>query len=144
MSLGQQIVIENVGGAGGTIGMGRAAHAEADGDTLLVCHVQLASTATLYRTLSYDAKSAFAPIGLITDAPMTIVGRPDLPPNSAELIAYVKAQGTKVTMANAGIGSASHLCGMLFMAAAQKRLTAVPYRGTGPVLTPIFLGARLI
>jgi tripartite-type tricarboxylate transporter receptor subunit TctC len=137
-SLGQQIVIENVGGAGGTIAIGRAAHADADGYTLLICHVQLASTATLYRTLSYDAKSAFAPIGLITDAPMTIIGRSDLPPNSlAELINYVKAQGTKVTMANAGIGSASHLCGMLFMAAVQKRVTAVPYRGTGPVMTDL-------
>jgi tripartite-type tricarboxylate transporter receptor subunit TctC len=137
-SLGQQIVIENVGGAGGTIAIGRAAHAGADGYTLLICHVQLASTATLYRTLSYDAKSAFAPIGLITDAPMTIIGRPDLPPNSlAELISYVKAQGTKVTLANAGIGSASHLCGMLFMAAIQRRVTAVPYRGTGPVMTDL-------
>jgi tripartite-type tricarboxylate transporter receptor subunit TctC len=136
--LGQQIVIENVGGAGGTIGMGRAAHADPDGYTLLICHVQLASTATLYRALSYDAKSAFAPVGLITDAPMTIIGRPDLPPNSlSELINYVRAQGTKVTMANAGIGSASHLCGMLFMAAIQKRVTAVPYRGTGPVMTDL-------
>jgi tripartite-type tricarboxylate transporter receptor subunit TctC len=138
MSLGQQIVIENVGGAGGTIAIARAAHADADGYTLLICHVQLASTAALYRRLSYDAKSAFAPIGLITDAPMTIIGRPNLPPNSLpELIDYVRDRGARVTMANAGIGSASHLCGMLFMAAIQKRLTAVPYRGTGPVMTDL-------
>jgi tripartite-type tricarboxylate transporter receptor subunit TctC len=143
MALGQQLVIENVGGAGGTIGITRAAHAEPDGYTLLICHVQLATTATLYRKLSYDAKSAFAPIGLVTDAPMTIIGRPDLEPNSLrELIEYVKERGAKVTIANAGIGSASHLCGMLFMNAAQRRLTAVPYRGTGPVMTDL-LGKQI-
>jgi tripartite-type tricarboxylate transporter receptor subunit TctC len=142
-ALGQQIIIENVGGAGGTIAIARAAHAEPDGYTLLICHVQLATTATLYRTLSYDTKSAFAPIGLVTDAPMTIIGRPDLEPNSLrELVEYVKERGTKVTFANAGIGSASHLCGMLFMAAAQKRLTGVPYRGTGPVMTDL-LGKQI-
>lgn len=142
-ALGQQIVIENVGGAGGTIGITRVAHAEPDGYTLLICHVQLATTATLYRTLSYDAKSAFAAIGLVSDAPMTIIGRPDLEPNSLrELIEYIKERGAKVTFGNAGIGSASHLCGMLFMAAAQKRLTAVPYRGTGPVMTDL-LGKQI-
>jgi tripartite-type tricarboxylate transporter receptor subunit TctC len=76
-ALGQQIIIENVGGAGGTIGIARVAHAESDGYTILICHVQLATAATLYRTLSYDTKSAFAPIGLVTGAPMTIIGRPD-------------------------------------------------------------------
>src|SRR6195256_1745768 len=114
--LGQQITIENAGGAGGTIGTGRVVRADPDGYTLLIYHVGLATAATLYRKLPYDTKSAFAAIGLVTDAPMTIIGRPDLEPNTLkELVAYLKGRSAKTTFGNAGIGSASHLCGMLFM-----------------------------
>src|SRR6202521_2511888 len=94
--LGQQFTIENAGGAGGTIGTGRVVRAEPDGYTLLIYHVGLSTAATLYRRLPYDTKSAFAAIGLVTDAPMTIVGRSDLEPNSLkDLIAYLKRPGTK-------------------------------------------------
>jgi tripartite-type tricarboxylate transporter receptor subunit TctC len=136
--LGQQITIENAGGAGGTLGTGRAVRAEPDGYTLLIYHVGLSTAATLYRRLPYDTRSAFAPIGLVTDAPMTIIGRSDLEPNSLqELIAYLKRPGTKPTFGNAGIGSASHLCGMLLMSQMQVQITAVPYRGTAPVMNDL-------
>src|SRR4029077_5936961 len=136
--LGQQITIENAGGAGGTIGTGRVVRAEPDGYTLLIYHVGLSTAATLYRKLPYDTKSAFAPIGLVTAAPMTIIGRPDLEPNTLkELIAYLKSRSTKLTFGNAGIGSASHLCGMLFMSEGQAQLTPVPYRGTAPVMNDL-------
>ncbi len=136
--LGQQITIENVGGAGGTIGTGRVVRAEPDGYTLLIYHVGLSTAATLYRKLPYDTKTALAPIGLVTDAPMTIIGRSDLQPNSlAELIAYLKGPSTKATFGNAGIGSASHLCGMLFLSEVQVQLTTVPYRGTAPVMNDL-------
>jgi tripartite-type tricarboxylate transporter receptor subunit TctC len=136
--LGQQITIENAGGAGGTIGTGRVVRAEPDGYTLLIYHVGLSTAATLYRKLPYDTKSAFAPIGLVTAAPMTIIGRSDLEPNTLqELIAYLKSRSTKLTFGNAGIGSASHLCGMLFMTEVQAQLTPVPYRGTAPVMNDL-------
>jgi tripartite-type tricarboxylate transporter receptor subunit TctC len=86
-TLGQQIIVENVTGAGGTLGARRVAQAEPDGYTLLLHHIGMATSATLYRDLPYDPKSAFAPIGLVTEVPMTLVGRPDFPPNTlAELI----------------------------------------------------------
>ena len=136
--LGQQITIENVGGAGGTIGTGRAVRADPDGYTLLIYHVGLATAATLYRNLPYDTKSAFAAIGLVTEAPMTIIGRSDLPADSLkDLVGYLKGAGAKTTLANAGIGSASHLCGMLLMSQLQVTLTTVPYRGTGPVMNDL-------
>jgi putative tricarboxylic transport membrane protein len=136
--LGQQITIENAGGAGGTIGTGRIVRAEPDGYTLLIYHVGLSTAATLYRRLPYDTKSAFAAIGLVTAAPMTIIGRSDLEPNSLkDLIAYLKRSDTKLSFGNAGIGSASHLCGMLLMFELQVQLTTVPYRGTGPVMNDL-------
>ena len=135
--LGQQILIENVGGAGGTIGTGRVVRAAPDGYTLLIYHVGLATAATLYRQLPYDTKQAFAPVGLITDAPMTIIARSDFPPNTlGELIPHLKSR-EKTTIGNAGVGSAAHLCGMLFMSETKLRLTTVPYRGTAPVMNDL-------
>jgi tripartite-type tricarboxylate transporter receptor subunit TctC len=136
--LGQQFTIENVGGAGGTIGTARVARAEPDGYTLLIYHVGLATAATLYRKLPYDTRSAFAAVGLITDAPMTIIGRSDLEPSSlGDLIPYLERSDTKTTFGNAGIGSASHLCGMLLASVLHIQLTTVPYRGTGPVMNDL-------
>jgi tripartite-type tricarboxylate transporter receptor subunit TctC len=136
--LGQQIVIENVGGAGGTIGTARVVRAAPDGYTLLIYHVGLSTAATLYRQLPYDTRRAFAPIGLITDAPMTIIARSNYPPKTLkEFVDYIKGQGGKTTMGNAGVGSASHLCGMLFMSETKLQLTTVPYRGTGPVMNDL-------
>ncbi len=139
--LGQQIVVENVGGAGGTLGAGRVADAQPDGYTLLLAHIGMATSATLYRSLPYEPLNAFDYIGLVTEVPMTIVARKDFEPNTlAELIDYVKANKDTVTYANAGIGAASHLCGMLFMSAIDTQLTTVPYKGTGPALTDLLGG----
>jgi tripartite-type tricarboxylate transporter receptor subunit TctC len=136
--LGQPIVIENALGAGGTIAATRAARAEPDGYTLMIHHIGISTAATLYRKLPYDTKTAFAPIGLVTNAPMTIIGRPDLPPNTlAELVTYIKANGDKMTFGNAGLGAASHLCGMLFMTAVGKEILAVPYKGNAPIMNDL-------
>jgi tripartite-type tricarboxylate transporter receptor subunit TctC len=142
-SLGQQVIVENAPGAGGTIATTRASRAQPDGYTLLIHHVGLSTAATLYRNLSYDTKTAFAPIGLVTNAPMTIIARPDFPADTLkELVAYAQQQGDKLTYANAGLGAASHLCGMLFMTAIQKQLTAVPYKGNGPIMNDL-LGRQI-
>jgi putative tricarboxylic transport membrane protein len=136
--LGQTIVVENALGAGGTIATARAARAEPDGYTLLIHHIGISTAATLYRKLPYDTRTAFAPIGLVTNAPMTIIGRPDLPPNNlSELITYIKANGDKMTFGNAGLGAASHLCGMLFMTAIDKEVLTVPYKGNAPVMNDL-------
>jgi len=139
--LGQQVVVENVGGAGGTLGAARVAKAAPDGYTLLLHHIGIATSATLYRKLPYDAVKDFEYIGLVTDVPMTIVGRADLEPKDLKgLVDYIKANKDKVTYANAGIGAASHLCGMLFMSAIETPVTTVPYKGTGPAMTDLLGG----
>lgn len=139
--LGQQVVVENVGGAGGTLGAARVAKAAPDGYTLLLHHIGMATSATLYRKPPYDALKDFEYIGLVTDVPMTIVGRANLEAADLKgLIDYVKANKEKVTYANAGIGAASHLCGMLFMSAVGTQVTTVPYKGTGPAMTDLLGG----
>jgi tripartite-type tricarboxylate transporter receptor subunit TctC len=139
--LGQQVVVENVGGAGGTLGAARVAKAAPDGYTLLLHHIGMATSATLYRKLPYDAQKDFEYIGLVTDVPMTIVGRANLEAKDLKgLIDYIKANKEKVTYANAGIGAASHLCGMLFMSAIETQVTTVPYKGTGPAMTDLLGG----
>ncbi len=140
-SLGQQVLVENVTGAGGTVGAARVASSAPDGYTILLHHIGMATSATLYRNLPYDPLAAFSYIGLATTVPMTIVARPDLPATTlAELIDYVKANTATVTYANAGIGAASHLCGMLFMSAIETQVTTVPYKGTGPAMTDLLGG----
>lgn len=139
--LGQQIIVENVGGAGGTLGAGRVANAEPDGYTLLLHHIGMATSATLYRKLAYDTLNSFEYVGLVTEVPMTIVGRKDLEPTDLKgLVDYAKANKDIVTVANAGIGAASHLCGMLFMSAIGTPLVTVPYKGTGPAMTDLLGG----
>jgi tripartite-type tricarboxylate transporter receptor subunit TctC len=139
--LGQQVIVENVGGAGGTLGAGRVASADPDGYTLLLHHIGMATSATLYRNLAYDTLNAFEYIGLVTDVPMTIVARKDFEPTDLKgLVEYAKANKDTVTVANAGIGAASHLCGMLFMSAIGTSLVTVPYKGTGPAMTDLLGG----
>jgi tripartite-type tricarboxylate transporter receptor subunit TctC len=139
--LGQTIIIENATGAGGTIAAARAARAEPDGYTILIHHIGISTAATLYRKLPYDTKTAFAPIGLVTNAPMTIIARPNLPPSTlAELITYIKANGDKMTFGNAGLGAASQLCGLMFMNAIDKQILSVPYKGNGPVMNDLIAG----
>jgi tripartite-type tricarboxylate transporter receptor subunit TctC len=139
--LGTQMIVENVGGAGGTIGANRVAKAAADGYTLFLHHIGHSTAPSLYRKLPYDAINDFEPIGLINETPMTLVAKKDFPPNDLkELIAYLKANKDKVNLANAGLGAASHLCGMLFMSAIQTSLTTVPYNGTAPAMNDLLGG----
>lgn len=139
--LGQQVVVQNVGGAGGTLGAGQVATAPNDGYTLLLHHIGMSTAPTLYRSLPYDPTTDFATIGLITSVPMTLVARKDFEPTTMEeLLAYVKANGENITYAHAGIGSASQLCGMLLMDAVDAQMTTVPYQGSGPAMTDIIGG----
>ena len=139
--LGQQVIVENVGGAGGTLGAGQVAAAEADGYTILLHHIGMSTSATLYRSLAYNPTEAFDYVGLVTEVPMTIVARSDFEPTDfASFIAYVKENADTITMANAGIGAASHLCGMLFMQAIEAPIVTVPYKGTGPAMTELLGG----
>ncbi len=140
-SLGQQVIIENVGGAGGTLGAARVAKAAPDGYTVLLHHIGQATSVALYRKLPYDTLNDFAPVGLITDVPMTFVAKSAFPAKDLkELVAYAQANKDKVSYANAGVGSASHLCGMLFMTAIKAELTTVPYKGTGPAMNDLLGG----
>jgi tripartite-type tricarboxylate transporter receptor subunit TctC len=137
-TLGQQVIVENVAGAGGTLGAGRVAEAEPDGYTLLLHHIGLATAPALYRKLRFDPLRDFAPIGLVTEAPMTLVSRPDLPAETAaEVLDWVRERKDQVTYANAGLGGGSHICGMLLMSALDTQMTTVPYKGTGPAMTDL-------
>jgi len=140
-TVGQQVIVENVGGAGGTLGAGRVARADPDGYTLLLHHIGQATSQALYRKLPYDPATAFEPIGLVTDAPMTLVARSDLPPNSVgELLDYIRSNKDQVTYGHAGIGGGAHICGMLLMDALDTQMTTVPYKGTGPAMTDLLGG----
>ena len=140
-TLGRTVIVENTGGAGGTIGVEKVAHAKPDGYTILLMHIGIATSASLYRNLRYDAQKDLDPIGLITDVPMTIIAKPAFPPrNVRELTPYIKANKDKVTYAHAGIGSASHLCGMLYLSSIEADVTTVPYKGTGPAMTDLIGG----
>ena len=128
----RSVVIDNRAGALGAISLDIAAQAAPDGYTLLLHHIGMSTAPALYRTLRYNAVDSFEPIGLIADVPMTLVGKPGLAARDfKEFLAYIKANKATVTYANAGIGSASHLCGMLFMSAIETDVTTVPYKGTG-------------
>lgn len=139
--LGQQIAIQNVGGAGGTLGARQVATAPNDGYILLLHHIGMATAPSLYRSLPYDPLTDFLPIGEITAVPMTLVARADFAPDTLEdLIAYIRRHGEDVTYANAGVGSASQLCGMLLMDALDTPMTVVEYLGTGPAISDIVRG----
>ena len=141
VDLKQPVIVENVGGPGGTLGAGRVARATPDGYTILLHHIGQSTAPSLYRKLAYDPVDGFETIGLVNDVPMTLIARKDFPPNNLkELIAYVKANKDKVTYANAGLGAASHLCGLLFMTAIQTDLTTVPYKGTAPAMNDLLGG----
>jgi len=138
---GSTFIVENLGGAGGTIGVTKVAKAQPDGYTLLLHHVGMSTAPALYRKLQFDPLKDFDYIGLINDVPMTMLVRNGFPAaNLKELIAYLKVNGSKVSFANAGIGSASHLCGLLFMSAIETDLTTVPYKGTAPAMTDLMGG----
>jgi tripartite-type tricarboxylate transporter receptor subunit TctC len=140
-SLGQTVVVENVPGAGGTIASTKVARAAPDGYTIYIHHMGMATAQALYDKLPYDPMTSFEYIGQVADVPMVILGKKDLPPNNfKELEAYIRANGSKVTMANAGPGAVSQLCGLLFQSRLGVKLTNVPYKGTGPALTDLLGG----
>ena len=140
-SLGQQIVIENIGGAGGMIAAARAARAAPDGYTVLLHQVALAAGMTLYRNLAFDAEKDFVAIGLVNTAATTIAARPTLPPNTlAELVRWMKEPGQNAKIAHPGAGSFGHLCGVLFVQEVGARADQIPYRGAGPALNDLLAG----
>jgi tripartite-type tricarboxylate transporter receptor subunit TctC len=137
----QQVLVENAAGAGGTIGTQKVASAKPDGYTLLMIHISHATNAALYPKLKYNAINDFEPIGLVADLPMVFVAKKDFPPNTfKELLTYVKANKDKVNYANAGTGSASHLCGLLFFSTIETNVTTVPYKGSGPAMNDLLGG----
>jgi len=137
----QTVVIENVGGAGGTLGAARVAKAAPDGYTLLLHHIGMATSPALYRKMPYDTLGDFEYLGMVNDVPMTIVARPTLPANTMpELVKWLEANKGKINLANAGLGAASHLCGLLFQQSLKIDMTTVPYKGTGPAMTDLMGG----
>ena len=139
--LGQTVIVENRPSAGGILAPEQVKNSKPDGYTILIHHVGMATTPALYRQLRFNPLADFDYIGLINDVPMTLLGRQNLPANNfKDLLQYIKANKDKVSLANAGIGAASHLCGMLFMSAIQTDLLTVPYKGTGPAMNDLLGG----
>lgn len=139
--LNATIVIENVGGAGGTLGATKVSKASPDGYTLLLHHIGMATSPSLYRNLQYKTLDDFEYLGLINEVPMTIISRPTLPANSyADLAKWIDGNKGKINLANAGLGSASHLCGLLYQSTVKIDMTTVPYKGTGPAMTDLIGG----
>ncbi|HEX7888911.1 MAG TPA: tripartite tricarboxylate transporter substrate-binding protein [Ramlibacter sp.] len=138
---GATVLVDNAAGAGGSIGANKVAKANADGYTLLVHHIGMATMPTLVRNIPFKVETDFEYVGMINDVPMTVIGKPTLPANNMkELAAWVAQNKGKVNLGNAGVGSASHLCGMLFQQALGVEMTSVPYKGTAPAMTDLMGG----
>jgi tripartite-type tricarboxylate transporter receptor subunit TctC len=137
----QTVIVENVGGAGGTLGATKVAKAAPDGYTVLLHHIGMATSPGLYRNLPFKTLDDFEYLGMVNDVPMTLIGRPSLPANNyAELVKWLEANKGKINLANAGLGAASHLCGLLFQQSIKIDMTTVPYKGTGPAMTDLLGG----
>ena len=140
-TLGQPVIVENKPGAGGTLGADNVAKAPPDGHRLLVWHIGMSTSPALYRRLPFDPLKDYEYVGLINDVPMTLLVRNTLAvQNLGELVGWAKANAGKATLANAGLGAASHLCGLLFQQAIATTLVTVPYKGTAPALTDLIGG----
>jgi tripartite-type tricarboxylate transporter receptor subunit TctC len=140
-ALGQPIVVENLGGAGGSIAAAKAARAEPDGYTIMLHQDALAAAMTLYPNRTFDAEKDFVPIGLINTAATTFAGRPDLPPNNfKELLPWMKTPGQNLKVGHPGVGSFGHLADVLIMQELGLKVTQVPYRGAGPALVDLLAG----
>ncbi len=138
---GQSIIVENRPSAGGIIAPEQLTKASPDGYTILIHHIGMATTPALYRQLRFNPLEDFEYIGMINEVPMTLIARGNFPAKDfKEFLAYIKANKEKITYANAGIGAASHLCGMLFMSAIQTDLLTVPYKGTAPAMNDLLGG----
>jgi len=137
-TMGGTVLVENKPGAGGTLAVEFVAKAPADGYNVLIHHIGMSTAPALYRTLRFNPMTDFEYIGQVVDVPMTLVANKDFPPkNYAELIPYLKANKDKVNYANAGLGAASHLCGLLFMSTIEIDLQTIPYKGTAPAMTDL-------
>ena len=140
-TLGQQIVVDNPAGASGSIGTARVARARSDGYTLLMIHVSHATNQAMYKSLPYHPVDDFEPIGRATSGPMLIAARNGFPAkNLSEFVAYARANAPKISLAHAGVGSASHLCGLMLMNALGVKFNEIPYKGTGPALNDLLGG----
>jgi len=140
-ALGQTVLVENAVGAGGTIAAAKVARAAPNGYTIFLHHMGMSTAPTLYKKLAFDPLKDFEYIGQVVDVPMTLLARKDFPPaNFAELQTYLKANGNKVSLANAGLGAVSHLCGLLFMSQVGVELNTIPYSGTGPAMNALLGG----
>ena len=138
---GQTIIIDNVGGAGGTLGATKVARAANDGYTLLLHHIGMSTSPALYRNMQYKTLEDFEYLGMINEVPMTLIGRPSLPAtNYAELLKWLEANRGKINLANAGLGAASHLCGLLLQSSLKTDMQTVPYKGTAPAMTDLLGG----
>ena len=138
---GVTVLVDNAAGAGGSIGANKVARAAPDGYTLLLHHISMATMPTLVRNIPFKVESDFEYLGMVSDVPMTLIGRPSLPAkNFKELVTWIGQNKGKVNLGNAGVGSASHLCGLLFQNALQVDMTTVPYKGTGPAMTDLIGG----
>ena len=138
---GQSVIIENVGGAGGTLGAAKVARAAPDGYTLLLHHIGLSTAPSLYRTLPYKTLEDFEYLGMVNEVPMTLIGKPTLPANNyAELLKWMEANKGKINLANAGLGAASHLCGLLLQSTLKIDMQTVPYKGTAPAMNDLLGG----
>jgi putative tricarboxylic transport membrane protein len=139
--LGQTVLVENRPSSGGFLAPEQVKSAKPDGYTILIHHIGMATIPALYRQPKFDPLTDFEYIGLINDVPMTIIARQNFPAKDfKEFLSYIKANKAKVTLANAGIGAASHLCGLLFMSAIQTDFLTVPYKGTGPAMNDLLGG----
>jgi tripartite-type tricarboxylate transporter receptor subunit TctC len=135
------IIVDNAAGAGSTIGTAKVARAAPDGYTLLLNHISMATIPALFRTLSFKIESDFEYLGMINEVPMTIIGKPTMPAkNFKELTAWMEQNKGKINLGNAGVGSSSHLCGMMFQSAVKIDMTTVPYKGTAPAMTDLMGG----
>jgi tripartite-type tricarboxylate transporter receptor subunit TctC len=140
-TLGQQVVVENVAGAGGTTAAARVSKAAPDGHTILIHHVALAAGAALYSNPGYDTVSAFEPVGLVNYGPFVLISKTGFPSNTlTEALAEVKKNAATLSVAHAGVGSGSHLCGLMLGQALGVKLNFVPYRGTAPALNDVVGG----
>jgi tripartite-type tricarboxylate transporter receptor subunit TctC len=138
---GATVVVDNAAGAGGSIGANKVAKAAPDGYTVLLHHIAMATMPTLVRNIPFKVESDFEYLGMINEVPMTLIGKPSLPANNyKELSTWIAANKDKINLGNAGVGSASHLCGLLFQNAIHVDMTTVPYKGTAPAMTDLIGG----
>ena len=138
---GGSIVIDNVPGAGSSIGAAKVARANPDGHTLLLNHIGMSTIPTLVRNVPFKVETGFEYLGIVNDVPMTLISKPSMQANNyKELSAWIAANKGKINLGNAGIGSASHLCGLLFQTATKTEMTPVPYKGTAPAITDLIGG----